>query len=72
MKKLFLSVIGFIAAFCLNGIACFAAEETASEAAATLGDTSKIMGQGMLGIFIVMVLLYIVIIVLNRTTSDNN
>lgn len=57
-----------IMTFVTGGLTSMAAAETA-EQAATVAQTTTIMGQGMLGIFIVMILIYIVIILLNKTTN---
>lgn len=35
-------------------------------------DSLKIMGQGMLGIFVVMFLIYLVVVILNAVTKDNS
>ena len=72
MKKFFSSIIATVMAFVVSGFTTMAAE-VASKAdeipAATIEETTKIMGQGMLGIFIVMVLIFIVIVLLNKTTN---
>ena len=35
-------------------------------------DSLKIMGQGMLGIFVVMLLIYLVVVILNKVTHDSS
>ncbi|MBE6754638.1 MAG: hypothetical protein E7559_09890 [Ruminococcaceae bacterium] len=42
---------------------------SSSDEGGSLNDTFKIMGQGMLGIFVVMMLIYLVIVILNATTG---
>lgn len=43
-----------------------------SDRIVTAKDTIKIMGQGMLGIFIVMVLIYLVVVVLNKISVQSD
>lgn len=45
------------------------ADVSASDGTSQLRQTFKLMGQGMLGIFVVMFLLYLVVIILNKTTQ---
>lgn len=68
MRKIITSLFMLIMTFVTGGLTSMAAAETA-EQAATVAQTTTIMGQGMLGIFIVMILIYIVIILLNKTTN---
>lgn len=68
MKRLIASLFTMIMTFVSGGLMSMAAETTDAPAA-TVEETATIMGQGMLGIFIVMVLIYIVIILLNKTTN---
>ena len=45
---------------------------TGEQRDANIKDSLKIMGQGMLGIFVVMLLIYLVIVILNKATAGKD
>lgn len=75
MKKI-ISLVFAVAAFLSLSMTAFAQEVSNSTAsgnasgnASAVGSTLEIMGKGMLGIFVVMILIYIVILILGKLTG---
>lgn len=75
MKKI-ISLAFAVAAFLSLSMTAFAQEVSNSTAsgsasgnASAVGSTLEIMGKGMLGIFVVMILIYIVILILGKLTG---
>lgn len=69
MKKFIVSIFTAISLFTL-GVS--AAESQADMPQAELSDTLMLMGQGMLGIFVVMLLIFLVIVVLNKVAKPKD
>lgn len=68
MKKLFsLLTTALIAASASLGV--FAADDAAKSGGADVSDTLMLMLQGMLGIFVVMGLIYLVVVILNKVSA---
>ena len=74
MKKMFATLTITLMTL-LGGFSAFAADvssQVAADGGAGVGITVKLLLQGMLGIFVVMGLIYLVIVLLNKATGNKS